>query len=150
MKKGIVILCLAVLLFSLILCGCTEEEDYLFQNMPTIDVKDIQVTVHPSVTVERFNSSSQTSSPVANLQVTFHIQKTAGQTFILKEYTDQNGYAACTEVGYNLYKDNVITVYYTADGVSTSKSLTFDSINEPNLGTQDYAWSPHGMIHFYE
>jgi hypothetical protein len=150
MKKGIVAICLVVILFSLLFCGCTEEEDYLMHNIPTISVKDIDVTVHPSVTVERFNSSSEISYPVANLQVTFQIQKTAGQTFIFKEYTNQNGYAACTEVGYNLYKDNVITVYYTADGVSTSKSLTFDSINEPNLGTQEYAWSPHGLIKFYE
>ena len=150
MKKRIVALSFVVILFSLLLCGCTEEEDYLSHNIPTITVKHIDVTVHPSVTVERFNSSFQVSQPVANLQVTFQIQKTAGQTFILKEYTDQNGYAACTEVGYNLYKDNVISVYYTADGVSTSKSLTFDSINEPNLGTQEYAWSPHGLIKFYE
>jgi len=143
MNKKIPIFIFVVLLFSIMLSGC-EEGDILYQ-VPSPSDK-LSVTVKASANVERLNKSMQQYIPVQNKTLNFVITKTSGQTFTFKVETDQNGYAECPEVGYNLYENQLINVYYSMEGLTDKKSLTFDSIYDDSIEDQTYTWSPHGLL----
>lgn len=143
MNKKITAISLVLILSSIALCGCTDYD--IATTLPSPRNK-MKVTVQASVKVEEYDSLMSTYKPVPNKTVNFQITKTSGETFTFQEVTDQDGYAECSEVGYNLYEKQAITVYYSADGITDLKTLTFNTIYDENVADQTYAWSPHGVL----
>jgi len=139
---------LVVILFSITFSGCTDFE--IISSVPSPRHK-MEVIVIPTAKVEIINSTTNQYRPGPNKTVNFQILKTSGKTFTFEKVTDQDGYVECNEVGYNFYEGQVITVYYSTDGVSKSSSLSFETIYDEETGIeQTYLWEPHVILKIYE
>ncbi len=127
-KKALMIGFVVFLLF--LLCGCTEL------NIPSSD--KIEVEIYPVASV--VNSSG----PVANIQVRFDFSKTGGDSFTLYSYTDYEGVAVVSGVGYNLQKSQYAVVEASLPGTGAShasQTLFYDSLKLDFIESY-YKWTP--------
>jgi len=140
MKIKIVIL--GVIFLSILLCGCIDD---IFPDSLSAKNK-VVVTVQASAFVEEYDYVSQIYKPVTNKTVNFEVTKTGGESFQFYAQTGQDGYAEFPEVGYNLYENQVITVYFSTDGVTDSETLTFSAIYDESETDQTFTWDPLGSL----
>jgi len=141
-EKKMISIGLVTLFFTILLCGCTEE-DVMYSVNPR---HKREVTVIASATVKRYNSSTYDSLPVDNATVTFTISKTNGKTFSFSEKTDETGFTDCSMVGYNLYEGQTVTVKYSTGGVTHTDTLTFQTVYDEDVPGQPYTWLPSAVL----
>ncbi len=130
LKKKFLMMGFVVVLLLFLLCGCAEL------NIPSSDKIEVEITATASV----FNSSG----PVANIQVRFDFDKTGGESFTLYSYTDYEGVAVVSGVGYNLQKSQhvVVEASLPGTGLPHDQQMLFYHTLKTDMMGEYYKWTP--------
>ena len=118
------------LFLSLMLSGCEDLD------IPIGDTIEVNITATASV----FNASD----PVPNIQVRFDFEKTNGESFTLYRYTDYDGVAVVSGVGYNLQKSQSCRVEVSLPGTGVSsvwEELHYYQVKNEVISDY-YVWRP--------
>ena len=89
-----------------------------------------------------------TNELIKDISVRFDFSKDGGESFTFYRSSGETGYTDDVIVGYNLYKNQRITVIATAtvngEAFSTSVSFSYDSIPEDRMQIENptYTWEP--------